>query len=83
MNDINSFLNPLLIAVVGFFILRLIKTFDDLNKSVFELRTQMKLMQQECDRVKEEFSILKRDQASIWRNIDNFKKGACDGRHSD
>lgn len=109
---IGTFMFPLFMSVVGFFLMRLLRSFDDLSKShtqfkedlapkmaVIENEAEMSKQNSEILRsivvqfegikrdieiavqsskdvvsLKEESTILKRDQNSIWKRIDELKE---------
>ena len=71
---LNSLFNPGVVAVVGFFILRLIRLLDDTAKARRDLELEVVLLKKDLDQAREAIGVLKRDQCSIWQKIDLLKE---------
>ena len=73
-NLLDNLLNPGVVAVVGFFILRLIKLLDETAKARTELALEVALLKKDLDVSRDQIAVLKRDQTSIWQKIDLLKE---------
>ena len=71
---LDSILNPGILAVVGFFLLRLIKLLDETAKARTELALEIALLKKDLDVSRDQIAVLTRDQASIWQKIDLLKE---------
>jgi chromosome segregation ATPase len=68
-----GFVNPILVGIVAFFLLRLVKTLDELHKERSKHDTELQLFRKDLENIKEQVAILRRDQTSIWRKTDDLK----------
>lgn len=71
---LNSLFNPGVVAVVGYFLLRLIRLLDDTAKARRDLELEVALLKKDLDQAREQIGVLKRDQTSIWQKIDLLKE---------
>jgi len=77
----NGLLNPAILAVVGFFVLRLIRLLDDTAKAKGEMTLEIALLKKDLETAKDTIAVLKRDQSSIWQKIDLLKERASNEQH--
>lgn len=72
--QIAGWVNPILLAVVGYFLLRFVNSIDEIRKELTRSDTQLQLFHKDLERIKEDHGVIRRDQASIWREIDRLKR---------
>jgi hypothetical protein len=66
-------LNPILLGLVGFFLLRLVKMLDELHRDSQKRAVEGELAKAEAKSMREDLGTLKRDQVTIWRKLDELR----------